>query len=51
MSIEAYKPMIYPVLGQHHWPNTGGPHIEPPYFDIKKGRKQEKRGEEKERKV
>ena len=43
MYIEAYKPVIYPVPGQHDWPKTGGPDIEPPYFDIKKGRKQEKR--------
>jgi len=43
MYAKAFQPVIYPVPGQHAWPKTGTPDIIPPYFHIKKGRKQEKR--------
>jgi hypothetical protein len=43
MYVEAFKPMIYPVPGEHDWPKTNTPDIVPPYFKITKGRKQEKR--------
>lgn len=43
MYVEAYKPVIYPVPGQHSWTKTDTPDIVPPMFFISKGRKQEKR--------
>jgi hypothetical protein len=43
MYVEAYKPIIYPVPGQHDWTKTDTPDIKPPEFYINKGRKQEKR--------
>ncbi|KAM0891124.1 hypothetical protein ACQ4PT_026581 [Festuca glaucescens] len=43
MYIEAFKPMIFPVPGQHDWPKTDTPDIVPPDFKITRGRKAEKR--------
>lgn len=43
MYIEAFKPMIFPVPGQHDWTKTNTPDIVPPDFKISKGRNQEKR--------
>jgi hypothetical protein len=43
MYIEAFKPMIFPVPGQHDWPKTDSPDIVPPDFKITRGRKAEKR--------
>lgn len=43
MYVKAFKPIIYPVPGQHGWPKTGTADIIPLVFHIKKGRKQEKR--------
>lgn len=43
MYVRAFKPIIYPVPGQHGWPKTGTADIIRPVFHIKKGRKQEKR--------
>ena len=36
---EAYRPVIYPVPGQHDWTKTDTPDIIPPEFYISKGRK------------
>jgi hypothetical protein len=41
---EAYKPVIYPVPGQHDWTKTKTPDIILPEFYISKCRKEEKRG-------
>jgi hypothetical protein len=43
MYAEAFKPVIYPVPGQHDWTKTNTPDIIPPQFYITKGRNQEKR--------
>ena len=43
MYVEAYKPIVYPVPGQHDWTKTPTPDIVPPLFKITKGRNQEKR--------
>jgi hypothetical protein len=43
MYVEAFKPVIYPVPGQHDWTKTNTPDIIPPQFYITKGRNQEKR--------
>jgi hypothetical protein len=40
---EAYKNLIYPVLGPHGWTKTNTPDIDPPEYDTKRGRKQKKR--------
>jgi hypothetical protein len=43
MYLEAFKPVIYPVPGQHDWTKTDTPDIVPPEFTIHRGRKAEKR--------
>jgi hypothetical protein len=43
MYLEAFKPVIYPVHGQHDWTKTDTPDIVPPEFTIHRGRKAEKR--------
>ena len=40
MYVEAYKPMIYPVLGPDLWTRTDTRDIDPHVFHMKKGRKQ-----------
>ena len=43
MYLEAYNPPIYPVPGEDAWTKTDTPDIDPPAFNIERGRAQTKR--------